>query len=63
VDVPDYMRISKSKFVNGSIKAALESNGVTVVANQIVETPIEILGKDTFMPPTPPPRKSNMPPL
>jgi hypothetical protein len=61
-DIPAYMRLSKSKFVDACIRSALESNGVIIVADRVVEEPIHVIGLDAYAPPVVPP-KSNMPPL
>jgi len=64
-DIPNYMRLSKSKFVDMCIRSALESNGVEIVVDKIIDQPITIIGMGTYTPPvvTPPVKKSNLPPL
>jgi len=62
MDVPDYMRISKSKFVDACIKAALESKGVPITAYKIVEEPV-VINPETYTSPPVTPKKSGMPPL
>ena len=60
--LPDHLKLSKSKFVDACIKAALESKGVIIVANQIVEMPIDVIDIASYIPPITV-KKPSLPPL
>jgi hypothetical protein len=50
VDAPDYMRLSKSKFVDACLRAAFDSKGVPIVAYKIVDEPI-VINADSYQAP------------
>jgi len=60
-EVPNYMKVSKSKFVDACIKAAFESKGIPIIPYKIIEEPI-VINPDSYNPPTPRP-KPTLPPL